>query len=108
MILAPAFALPALRHGATRDIGLAGGYTLLYNLLGYPAGVVPVTTVRPGEETDRPSSVDGALRAAAATENGSAGLPIGVQIIARPFAEHVALAAMKTIERAISPLRAPI
>jgi hypothetical protein len=52
-VLTPAWALPAFRHGATRNLGLAGGYTLHYGLLGYPAGVVPVKTVQAGEETDR-------------------------------------------------------
>jgi Asp-tRNA(Asn)/Glu-tRNA(Gln) amidotransferase A subunit family amidase len=37
-------------------------------------------------------------RAARAAEVGSAGLPIGVQVVARPWREHVALAAMQAIE----------
>lgn len=39
-------------------------------------------------------------RTARETENGSAGLPIAVQVIARPWRDHVALAAMATIEAA--------
>ena len=35
-----------------------GGYTLLHNVLGWPAGVVPVTRVRADEESDRPPSSD--------------------------------------------------
>ncbi|HEY7122549.1 MAG TPA: hypothetical protein VH540_01240 [Ktedonobacterales bacterium] len=31
-------------------------------------------------------------------ELGSAGLPVGVQVVARPWREHVALAAMRIIE----------
>ena len=31
---------------------------------------------------------------------GSAGLPVGVQVIARPWRDHVALAAMRAIEDA--------
>ena len=42
-LIAPACALPALRHGASRAIGTAGPYATLYNLLGYPAGGVPFT-----------------------------------------------------------------
>ena len=97
-ILCPACALPAFVHGATRDLAIAGGYTALYNVLGYPAGVVPFTRVRPGEELGRRPSKDKAEQAAYQTEQGSAGLPVGVQVVARPWQDHVALAAMAAIE----------
>lgn len=100
VIVCPANPLPALHHGASRDLVTAGAYSMLYNVLGYPAGVVPMTRVRPGEESDRRGSVDLMERAARRTERGSAGLPIGVQIVARPWREHVALAAMRAVEHA--------
>ena len=34
-------------------------------------------------------------------EQGSAGLPVGVQVVARPGREHVALAAMSVIEQEV-------
>jgi len=37
---------------------LPGAYTALANVSGFPAGIVPVTRVRPGEESDRPVSRD--------------------------------------------------
>ena len=79
---------------------LGRGYTALYNLLGYPAGIVPNTRVRPGEESDRAASRDILEQAARKVELGSAGLPVGVQVVARPWREHVALAAMQAIEHA--------
>lgn len=100
VIVCPACSVPAFQHGASRDLSTAGAYEPLYNLLGYPAGVVPVTRVRPGEETTRKSSLDAMERAARQAEIGSAGLPIGVQVVARPWREHVALAAMRAIEEA--------
>jgi fatty acid amide hydrolase len=99
-VLCPAYAVPAVRHGAAADMPLAGAYSLLAPVLGYPAGIVPVTSVRSGEESARPGSRDRVERTARATEEGSIGLPIGVQIIARPWQESVTLAAMRTIERA--------
>lgn len=98
LIVCPAAALPAFPHGASKDLVIAGGYAVLYNVLGYPAGVVPVTRVQPDEESRRNRSRDGMERAARLAEQGSAGLPIGVQIVARPWCEHVALAAMRAIE----------
>jgi fatty acid amide hydrolase len=98
LILCPACALPALTHGSSRDLILAGGYTALYNVLGYPTGIVPVTRVRSDEEIGRPPSRDIVEQAAGKVELGSAGLPVGVQVVARPWREHVALAAMRAIE----------
>ncbi|HEX6121745.1 MAG TPA: amidase family protein, partial [Ktedonobacterales bacterium] len=77
VILSPAAPVPAIRHGGSRFLATAGGYTVLYNVLGYPAGVVPVTRVRPGEEGPRKSSLDLMQRAARQAELGSVGLPIG-------------------------------
>jgi Asp-tRNA(Asn)/Glu-tRNA(Gln) amidotransferase A subunit family amidase len=100
LILCPAYAVPALRHGASLYLTLPGVYTLLANLTGYPAGVVPLTRVRADEESARPQSRDIVEKTAIETERGSAGLPIGVQVMARPWREHVALAAMSAIEAA--------
>jgi fatty acid amide hydrolase len=100
VILCPVASLPAWRHGAARDLILGGAYTVLYNVLGYPAGVVPVTRVRAGEELGRAPSRDMVQQTAYKVEQDSAGLPIGVQVVARPWREHVALAAMQAIEDA--------
>lgn len=99
LILCPACALPAFTHGSSRDLILAGGYMALYNVLGYPTGIVPVTRVRSGEEVGRIPSQDIMEQAARKVEIGSTGLPIGVQVVARPWREHVALAAMRAIEK---------
>ncbi len=99
-ILGPAYAVPAQRHGASLMMPLPGAYAPLANVTGLPAGIVPVTRVLPGEESDRPASRDQVERVARETERASAGLPIAVQVIARPWRDHVALAAMAAIEAA--------
>jgi fatty acid amide hydrolase len=99
VILAPVSPLPAFHHGNSRELLSAGAYACLYNVLGYPAGVVPFTRVRKDEEVGRKSSSNMVEKVALKTEQGSAGLPIGVQVIARPWREHVALAAMCALER---------
>lgn len=102
LVLCPATPLPAVPHGLTAALPDLHGPSVLFNLLGLPAGVVPVTRVRPGEESDRPRSRDGALRAARRAELGSAGLPVGVQLAARHWREDLVLAAMATIEAAVA------
>jgi Asp-tRNA(Asn)/Glu-tRNA(Gln) amidotransferase A subunit family amidase len=97
-LICPPHALPALRHGSSEHLATAGSYCYWANLLGVPAGVVPATRVRAGDESDRPASRDIVDRAARRVENGSAGLPVGVQVAARPWREDVVLAVMAALE----------
>lgn len=98
-VVAPVSALPALRHGTGARLVLAAAPCLLANLLDLAAGAVPVTTVRLDEQRDRGWSVDPVLRAAAATDLGSAGLPVGVQVIGCPGRdEATVLEVMRRIE----------
>lgn len=113
LILMPPFGVPAVRHGATANMPFAGTYSILSPLLGYPAGVVPLTRVRPDEEAGREKRFDVVEKTAWDTDRGSAGLPVGVQLLGRPWRDDVVLAAMKTIEtagrrRADFPFGAPI
>jgi fatty acid amide hydrolase len=97
-IICPPHSLPALRHGSTEHLATAASYCYWANVLGVPAGVVPATRVRAGEESDRPASRDMVDQAALAVESDSEGLPVGVQITARPWREDVALALMAALE----------
>lgn len=100
-LLGPVMATPAFPHGGSKNFTLASSYTIVFNATQLPAGVVPVTRVRPGE-TDRPASRDAIVRQAARVDEASEGLPIGVQIAARPWKDHVALAVMGAIEAEVS------
>ena len=75
VILCPVNAYPTFPHGASVDeeIYAAFSYTRTYNLTGWPSVV---------------------LRAGTSSE----GLPIGVQVVARPWREDVALAVAEHIE----------
>ncbi len=97
-ILCPVDGLPALRHGASFYLTEAVSYTTLFNLLGLPAGVVPMTKIRAGEETERPKTSDLADKEAIRVETGSAGMPVGVQVAGRYWREDVVLALMKALE----------
>ena len=103
VLLCPPHALPALTHGAAYSLTTAASYAMLYNLLGLPAGVVPVTRVRDDEARPRRAGRDAAQRAAATVERDSAGLPVGVQVVARRWREDLVLAVMAALERAVSP-----
>jgi fatty acid amide hydrolase len=97
-ILCPTCAVPALRHQVSLFINEAVSYTAVYNLLGMPAGVVAAGRVRPDEESDRFPGVNLVERACRKVEENSAGLPISVQVVARPWREDVALRIMAALE----------
>lgn len=97
LLLLPPFATPALPHLSSGEFLLGGAYAMLFNELQLPAGTVPVTRVRAGEcALARPP-----LRlekVAARIDARSAGLPVSVQVVGRPWAEATVLAAMHAIE----------
>jgi fatty acid amide hydrolase len=103
VLLCPPHALPALTHGASADLGpVSFNYTILHNALAWPAGVVPVTRVRPAETDRRPQSLEMVDRAARRVDKASAGLPVGVQVAARPGRDDLIVAVMSAVESALS------
>lgn len=85
LILCPVNALPAAEHGTTNnpDVLPAFSYTIAYNLTGWPGAVVRCGT-------------------------SAEGLPIGVQAVARPWREDVALAAARHLETALGGYQRPL
>ncbi len=89
ILLCPVAAVPAFRHGERRwniDGQIvqyldAWSYTEWFNLLGFPAAVVPVGSPE--------------------------GLPIGVQIAGRPWEEELVLGIAGELERQRGPWQAP-
>ncbi|MGB6429604.1 MAG: amidase family protein, partial [Candidatus Acidiferrales bacterium] len=90
ILICPVCAIPAFRHGE-REWTVAGrkieylkamAYSQWFNLLGNPAVVVPV-----GQSPE--------------------GLPIGVQIVGRPWQEEAILAVAAKIEEACGAFRRP-
>jgi Asp-tRNA(Asn)/Glu-tRNA(Gln) amidotransferase A subunit family amidase len=97
-VLCPPAHLPAVTHGACDMLTTTFSFCFLFNLLHWPAGVVFGTRVRAGEEHATPPVRDAFRRRWKQVETGSAGLPVGVQIGARPNREDVVLAAMKVLQ----------
>jgi amidase len=73
-VLSPTCAVPAIPHGTSSEHWTAISYTMAYNLTGWHGAVV-----RAGRSSE--------------------GLPIGVQIVAQPWREDVALAIAHTSRR---------
>lgn len=96
-IISPVCALPAFLHNSTDKVGLGGNYTILYNVLGFPAGVARVSQVKKEEAIGRKASLDLLERTASKTEALSAELPLSVQIAARPWREDIVLALIEKL-----------
>jgi fatty acid amide hydrolase len=101
LLLTPPFATPALPHGESKNFTLASSYSIAFNATQLPAGVVAVTRVR-SDETKRNPGRDALARHAAKVDRASAGLPVGVQLVGRPWRDHEVLAAMRAIEAEVS------
>ncbi|CAM4594797.1 unnamed protein product, partial [Lepidochelys olivacea] len=80
----------------------ASSYTNLYNVLNFPAGVLPVTVVTEADEEELKNyrghysdPWDKRLREAV---EGAVGLPVAVQCVALPWQEELCLRFMKEVE----------
>lgn len=82
LIVCPAMPQPAIRHGESTEPWFGDTYSDVHNLTGWPAVVVRGGTA-PG------------------------GLPIGVQLVAPPWREDVALAGARIVETASGGWRPP-
>lgn len=100
-LIAPPFATPALPHGKSQDFAIAGGFSMLFNLSQLPAGVVPVLRVR-AEETIRAATKGRFAKMAAEVDARSLGLPVGVQVIGKPWEDERVLAVMAQIEAGVA------
>ncbi|XP_042852933.1 fatty-acid amide hydrolase 1 isoform X2 [Panthera tigris] len=102
---------PALNLNAPGRATAAVSYTLLYNCLDFPAGVVPVTTVTAEDEAQMEhyrgyfgDIWDKALQKAV---KKSVGLPVAVQCVALPWQEELCLRFMREVERLMTPEKQP-
>ncbi|NXM47971.1 FAAH1 hydrolase, partial [Gymnorhina tibicen] len=93
---------PAFTTGYPRKLLTAISSTMLYNVLNFPAGVVPVSTVTEADEEELKlyqgccdDPWDQTLKQAV---SGAVGLPVAVQCVALPWQEELCLRFMKEVE----------
>ena len=98
VMLAPVNGLPALLHRTSNEILPSYVYAFVPSLLGIPCGTVAASRVRPGEDTERPLSKELVAATARRIDDGSVGLPVGVQVAGRLWRDDVTLAVMQVLE----------
>ncbi|XP_035772189.1 fatty-acid amide hydrolase 1-like, partial [Neolamprologus brichardi] len=96
---------PASRLLHADKVPTAVSCTMLYNLLKFPAGVVPVSTVTAKDEEELKhykgcyqDSYDKSLKEAV---TGGEGLPVAVQCVALPWQDELCLRFMKEVEQLV-------
>jgi amidase len=82
LIIAPVNAYQARLHGMEDDYFAGFSYTMTYNLTGWPAAVVRVSTAQDG-------------------------IPIGVQIISKPWREDIVLAVAQHLQESLGGWQPP-
>ncbi|PYI32859.1 amidase signature enzyme [Aspergillus indologenus CBS 114.80] len=118
-ILCPVNATPALPHKAMHDAVSSCGYTFLWNLLDYTAGVMPVSHVDakkdalpgPYKKVLKQLGADGALSRGAWKHYDAtkmAGLPTAVQVVGRRWQEEKVLGYMAAVEAALDQYQDPL
>ncbi|KAF9895244.1 hypothetical protein FE257_000146 [Aspergillus nanangensis] len=111
-ILCPANATPALPHKAMADAVSSCGYTFLWNLLDYTAGVLPVShvdatkdaLVAPYKAVLKRLGANNAIAKGAWKHYDAtkmAGLPTAVQVVGRRWQEEKVLGYMAVVENAL-------
>lgn len=107
VLICPPNATPAVPHDGMHDAVSSCGYTFLFNLLDYSAGVIPVTHVDPVLDKlpldFNMKGLNGVARGAYKHYDAEkmAGLPVGVQVVGRRLEEEKVLAVMERIEDAL-------
>ncbi|KAK0566138.1 hypothetical protein OC844_000882 [Tilletia horrida] len=130
-IIAPVHAIPALHHYGTADLSMIVSGTSIYNVMDNAVSTIPVTRVDAEIDSHRPPtrkspkiqqawtrwSKDGEVQNQCSPvvnfnlytrgrydAKRMHGLPMGVQIVCRTYAEETALGLMRLLDDALPPL----
>ncbi len=100
-VLCPPHSVPAMGHRESADFVLSCSYPFRYSLLNFPAGVVPVTRVNRADAAAARDVGDRVEKKRGQIERAGVGLPVGAQLVARPYHEEVVLALMEAVEAGV-------
>jgi Asp-tRNA(Asn)/Glu-tRNA(Gln) amidotransferase A subunit family amidase len=108
LLIMPTTPVPAIKCNTGNDTSpLCISYASLWNSYDFPAGSIPITTVREGEEFIESDVKDKPFYANLKGMKDSKGLPIGLQVIGRPNDDELVLNFMKRIESLLEKMDYP-
>lgn len=98
-VIYPALPLVAAHHGIASKLTASFSYFFIANLLNWPCGTIPVTTVRDEEQSYQEEPKDEFSKLANYVMEKSAGLPMSVSVMTPAFRDEQCLRVMKEVER---------
>ena len=98
VVVCPIWPLVAPFHRTTVQLLPAFSYSVIWNLLDYPAGVVPVKLIEEGENVYESAVNDAYVRIAKENMKDSVGMPISLQIVGKPYQDEKVLRVMKIVQ----------
>ncbi|KAF6719175.1 Fatty-acid amide hydrolase 1 [Oryzias melastigma] len=100
---------PAFNFGYCGKFSSGISYTMIYNLLNFPAGVLPVSRVTAEDEENlkdyKGNFQDYLDKLLPQAVRGSQGLPVAVQCVALPWQDELCLRFMKEVEQLVKQNR---
>ncbi|KAL7573699.1 hypothetical protein ACA910_007741 [Epithemia clementina (nom. ined.)] len=113
-VIFPGMPVPAFKHSTSGKLTAACSYMFLANLLLWPSGVVPVTTIKE-EEAKYYDSIDELpenqrdhiAELVASNMEGCTGMPISLSVMTPLYRDELCLRTMKEVERAVQFLSRP-
>ncbi|GFS13581.1 fatty acid amide hydrolase 1 [Elysia marginata] len=105
VMICPPWPASSTKLDLIAKVVVGGTYTIIWNVMNFPAGVVPVTKVTPSdvEKALDPSTYPAKHlqeKLFQADAQGSEGLPIAVQVAGLPYKEEMVLRVMAELEAA--------
>jgi fatty acid amide hydrolase len=105
-VIMPNYPIPAFKDENVDKVGAIREYQLIWSVIDYPAGVVPITFVKEEEAKNAhlydPQMNDQIAKAIRNDLSTAQGIPVGIQIIGKKWEDEVVLGLMTAIDKGVS------
>lgn len=91
-----------------QDLGVCLEYAAIWNVTGFPAGVIPITEVREDEQAYEDKFNDKTTRHMRSSCEDSKGMPVSIQVVGHPYEDEKVLGLMAAIESKIGNKVKPV
>jgi len=102
-LICPAFPCPAFLHNYSNKISPSLSYCIMFNVLNFPSGIIPITLVKKEEEfyLDTEKFKDKYIKNFKEVMKNSEGLPISIQVVTPPYHEEECLGIMNVVQKLV-------
>ena len=104
ILICPGHIMPAIPNETFAKLSFTASVCMMWNLLDFPAGQVPITTVFPSDKIAPDHYSSGAMQDSIKRHynpKDAAGLPVGVQVVGLPYEEEKVLRVMSLLEKLV-------